>query len=328
MAGWVKLWRKLKENGHLKMPGTAFKLWIFCLLEATPYQDRARELEVGELWLNYEQVRQVIGEFGRQMSKSTVSSALKYLELNGYLELQVRQFYGVKVKVANWQEYQSGTETGSGKAVLGRGTVPGRVQKSYPSGTESVPTAVPGRRSDKVRASGLPGTETVSGESSSGTATGTVTSTATSTETVPVTVPVKAAEPYSGAAYSTPKKIKNKELKNKDLLTATAAIAAEFEQEFGRSLSPIEINQLVKWQEEFSCDLMKEALVRAALQGKRSIAYVGGILKSWRQAGITTAEEARREQNRPGTKGGKRNGREKPGYRPGEVDWTVEPDTL
>ncbi|MCL5779596.1 MAG: hypothetical protein M1119_01350 [Firmicutes bacterium] len=111
MAGWIKLWRKLKENGHLKMPGTAFKLWIYCLLEATPYQNRARDLEVGELWLNYEYVRQVIGEAGRQMSKSTVSNALKYLEKNGYVELKPKKFYGVKVKVVNWQEYQSGTET-------------------------------------------------------------------------------------------------------------------------------------------------------------------------------------------------------------------------
>jgi DNA-binding transcriptional ArsR family regulator len=128
LAGWVKLWRKLKDNGHLKMPGTAFKLWIYCLLEAAPYPDRARGLEAGELWLNYEHIRQVIGEAGRQMSKSTVSSALKYLEQNGYLKLQAQKFYGVKARVANWQDYQSGTET------VPAGTAPG---------TETVPVPVP-----------------------------------------------------------------------------------------------------------------------------------------------------------------------------------------
>lgn len=110
------------------MPGTAFKLWIYCLLEAAPYPDRARGLEAGELWLNYEHIRQVIGEAGRQMSKSTVSSALKYLEQNGYLKLQAQKFYGVKARVANWQDYQSGTET------VPAGTAPG---------TETVPVPVP-----------------------------------------------------------------------------------------------------------------------------------------------------------------------------------------
>ncbi|MCL6558046.1 MAG: DnaD domain protein [Firmicutes bacterium] len=311
MAGWVKLWRKLKENGHLKMPGTAFKLWIYCLLEATPYQDRARDLEAGELWLNYEHVRQVIGEAGRQMSKSTVSSAMKYLEQNGYLELQAKQFYGVKARVANWQEYQSGTET-----------VPARVQKSYPASTDTVP----GKNPEKTRPNGIPGTETVLGKGPP--------STPASTETVPVTVPVgvlvREPEAYSGEASSAPKNIKN--IKNKDLYIdpAAAAIASEFEREFGRLLSPIEVNKLASWQKTFSDELIKEALARAALQDKRSIAYVGGILKSWRRAGITTVEEARREQAGPGTKGGKRNAnhRSKPGYRPSEVDWANEPDTL
>lgn len=296
MAGWVKLWRKLKENGHLKMPGTAFKLWIYCLLEASPYQDRARDLEAGELWLNYEHVRQVIGEAGRQMSKSTVSSALKYLEHNGYLELQAKQFYGVKARVANWQEYQSGTET-----------VPARVQKSYPANTGTVP------------GEGLPGTSS---------------STATSTETVPVGVPGKnwkqAPESYSrnaSDAWHDSCVFKNIRIKNKDLYTA-AAIAGDFEREFARPLSPAELSQLAGWQKQFSLELIKEALARAALQDKRSIAYVGGILKSWRQAGITTLEEARREQNRPGAKGGKKNAGAKPGYRPSEVDWANEPDTL
>jgi len=167
MAGWVKLWRQLKDNGHLKMPGTAFKLWIYCLLEAAPYPNRARALEVGELWLNYEHVRRVIGETGRQMSKSTISNALKYLEQNGYLKPQVKKFYRVKACVVNWQEYQS------------------------------------------------------------------------STETVPDPVPARTPEPYSGAASKAPKNIKNKDLY---IDTAAAAMAHDFEKEFGRPLSPLEVS--------------------------------------------------------------------------------------
>ncbi len=303
MAGWIKLWRGLKKNGHLKMPGTAFKLWIYCLLEAVPYPDRARSLETGELWLNYEHVRQVIGEAGRQMSKSTVSSALKHLEQNGYLELEVKQFYGVKVKVVNWQEYQSGTET-----------VPARVQKSYPPGTETVLDEKP----DMTGLCGQSSTEVVPVERSPGTG--------TSTDTVPVPVLVRAPEANGDKPSGAPKNNKNKDIVVVDVVVTD--IAADFAKEFGRPLSPLEIKQLISWRKEFSSELICEALTCAALQDKRTAAYIGGILKNWRRAGVTTVEEARREQNRPGVKGGKKSAGTKPGYRPGEVDWANEPDTL
>jgi len=262
LAGWVKLWRKLKDNGHLKMPGTAFKLWIYCLLEAAPYPDRARGLEAGELWLNYEHIRQVIGETGRQMSKSTVSSALKYLEQNGYLKLQVQKFYGVKARVANWQDYQSGTETVPVKYQAGTKTVPG---KNPAMTTFDAPT----------------GTETVLVESSPG------------TETVPVPVPdpvlVRDPEPYSGAACEAPKNIKNN-------IVVVVDLKERFSEEFGRPLSPLEVSQLTKWQSEFPEDLILEALTRSILQDKRTLAYTGGILANWQKAGVHSAGDIPREK--------------------------------
>lgn len=266
------------------MPGTAFKLWIYCLLEAAPYSDRARDLEAGELLLNYEHIRQVIGETGRQMSKSTVSNALKYLEKNNYLELQAKQFYGVKVKVVNWHEYQTCKD-----------------KKSNQTSTETVPVT-----------------------DQSSTPTGTVTGTVTSTETVPDPVLVMTPEPNNGATSNAPKNIKNKELKNKDLSTATAVIT-EFEKEFGRLLSPIEVNHLVYLQNTHSDELIIEALKRATLRDKRSIAYIGGILNKWHLAGIITVEDAINECK---SKGVNKNTRTKPGYRPDNVDWSNEPDTL
>ncbi|MDR9788372.1 MAG: DnaD domain protein [Peptococcaceae bacterium MAG4] len=146
----------------------------------------------------------------------------------------------------------------------------------------------------------------------------------------PSGVLVRNLSPTAARLPSAPKNIEN--IKNKDLYRdqAAASYTSEFEREFGRPLSPIEINKLASWQKSFPDELIKEALARAALQDKRSIAYVGGILKSWWAAGITTVEDARREQVRPGAKGGKRNAniRAKPGYRPSEVDWSAEPDTL
>lgn len=262
MAGWVKLWRKLKDNGHLKMPGTAFKLWIYCLLEAAPYPDRARGLEAGELWLNYEHIRQVIGEAGRQMSKSTVSSALKYLEQNGYLKLQAQKFYGVKARVANWQDYQSGTETVPVKYRTGTKTVPGKnpamTPLDAPPSTESVPAGT------------APGTETVP-------------------VPVPDPVPVRGPEPYSGAACEAPKNIKNN-------IVVVVDLKERFAEEFGRPLSPLEVSQLTKWQSEFSEDLILEALARTILQDKRTLAYTGGILANWQKAGIHSIDEISREK--------------------------------
>jgi DnaD/phage-associated family protein len=290
VAGWIKLWRKLKDNGHLKMPGAAFKLWIFCLLEAAPYPDKERNLAAGELWLSYDQVRYAIGDAGKQMSKSTVSGALKYLEQNGYLTTKAIQFYGVKVKVANWHDYQANTDN-----------KPSQVQKAYPSSTESVPVSVP--------------------------------------VTVPAAVLVRESGPYWDKAFQSPKNKKNIEnIENKEhdvvvdiplvKLDGIKILVSECQREFGRPLSPIEIKQLTNWLQTFPAELIKEALVRACLHDKRTIAYIGGILRNWAQAGITTIEETKREQPKPGTKGGKRNAKGKPGYRPREVDWANEPDTL
>jgi len=305
VAGWVKLWRQLKDNGHLKMPGSAFKLWIYCLLEAAPYPNRARELEAGELWLNYEHVRQFIGEKGRQMSKSTISKALKYLEQNGYLKLQVKKFYGVKVCVVNWQEYQSSTET-----VLGKN--PAMAQVSALTGTETVPVEDPpstetvhGKNpvmaqdsaptsTETVPVEGPPSTETVLAESPPGTP--------TSTETVPDPVLARAPEAYSGKASRTPKNNKNKDLY---IDTAAADIADDFKKEFGRPLSPLEVSQLISWREEFSPDLIKEALTRAVIQNKRTLAYIGGILSNWKQAGIYSIDDARREKHGQSRRTGK-----------------------
>jgi DnaD/phage-associated family protein len=303
VAGWIKLWRKLLKNGHFNMPGTAFKLWIYCLLEAAPYPDRKRSLEAGELWLNYEHVRQAIGEAGRQMSKSTVSSALKYLAQHSYVQLEVKQFYGVKVRVAGWREYQSGKEK-----------APARVQKSYSPGTVTVLEEKP----DTAWLGGPPGTEIVPAARSPGTPMGTV--------TVPIPVLVRAPEANSARPSGTPKNYKNKDIDDIDV--DVADIAADFIREFGRHLSPTEIDQLIIWRNEFSTELIREALVRAALHDKRTAAYISGILNNWRLKGITTVEEARRDQDKPSRKGGRKNARVKPGYRPSEVDWANESNTL
>lgn len=73
-----------------------------------------------------------------------------------------------------------------------------------------------------------------------------------------------------------------------------------FEQEFGRPLSPFEIETISIWLDE---DLMKPSLIKAALResvlmGKLNFKYIDRILREWKRKGIKTVEAAR-EASRP-----------------------------
>lgn len=70
-----------------------------------------------------------------------------------------------------------------------------------------------------------------------------------------------------------------------------------FEQEFGRPLSPFEIETINAWLDE---DQIKPALIKAALReavlmGKLNFKYIDRILQEWTRKGIHTVEQAREE---------------------------------
>lgn len=54
-----------------------------------------------------------------------------------------------------------------------------------------------------------------------------------------------------------------------------------FEREFGRPLSPIEIEKVSQWMAHYDFDLVQEALRRAVLMGKRNFRYIDTILLDW-----------------------------------------------
>lgn len=54
-----------------------------------------------------------------------------------------------------------------------------------------------------------------------------------------------------------------------------------FEKEFGRPLSPIEMEKITQWVEHPGPDLVQEALRRAVLIGKRNFRYIDSILLEW-----------------------------------------------
>lgn len=68
-----------------------------------------------------------------------------------------------------------------------------------------------------------------------------------------------------------------------------------FEQEFGRPLSPFEIEMINTWLDE---DNMKPSLIKAALResvlmGKLNFKYIDRILREWKKKGIHSVEQAR-----------------------------------
>ncbi|MGO0123290.1 DnaD domain-containing protein [Desulfothermobacter acidiphilus] len=64
-----------------------------------------------------------------------------------------------------------------------------------------------------------------------------------------------------------------------------------FEREFGRPLSPLEAEQILKWRQEMPPELVREALRRAVLMGKRNFKYIGGILCEWSKQNFKTLRE-------------------------------------
>jgi DNA replication protein len=68
-----------------------------------------------------------------------------------------------------------------------------------------------------------------------------------------------------------------------------------FEQEFGRPLSPFEIETINVWldEDELAPSLIKAGLRESVLMGKLNFKYIDRILRDWKKKGIHTVEQAR-----------------------------------
>lgn len=72
-----------------------------------------------------------------------------------------------------------------------------------------------------------------------------------------------------------------------------------FEQEFGRALSPIEIEMISYWidDDRFKPALIKAALREAVLLGKLNFRYIDRILAEWKKKGIRSVQEVKSKQD-------------------------------
>ena len=68
-----------------------------------------------------------------------------------------------------------------------------------------------------------------------------------------------------------------------------------FEQEFGRPLSPFEIETINTWldADEIAPSLIKAGLRESVLMGKLNFKYIDRILRDWQKKGIHSVEQAR-----------------------------------
>jgi len=76
----------------------------------------------------------------------------------------------------------------------------------------------------------------------------------------------------------------------------TTTIYEYVEQNFGRPLSPTEVNKIESWLLSYTPDIIKYAVEVATLNNKRTFSYVNGILKNWKSCNYQTLEEIKENE--------------------------------
>lgn len=91
----------------------------------------------------------------------------------------------------------------------------------------------------------------------------------------------------------------------KEPTTSREEIFKQIQVEFGRTLSPMELQYVNQWidQDHYSTDLIHLALKEAVVNGKYTLKYMDRILLRWQQSNLTTpqaieADRQRYEQRR------------------------------
>lgn len=97
--------------------------------------------------------------------------------------------------------------------------------------------------------------------------------------------------------YIKENKIKENKIKENNILLTTTDnnIYSFIEQNFGRLLSPVEINKINLWLSEEQEEIIKYAVTIAIMNGKSTFAYVDGILKNWKAKGFKSLEEIKED---------------------------------
>lgn len=87
---------------------------------------------------------------------------------------------------------------------------------------------------------------------------------------------------------------------DEDEINQVTDLYQKFEEEFGRPLSPIEIETLNAWidQDQYSPELIHMALRQSVLNQVYSLRYIDRILLTWQRKNITTKEQVIKEEKK------------------------------
>lgn len=92
----------------------------------------------------------------------------------------------------------------------------------------------------------------------------------------------------------------NQKERETNQVNQVADLYRQFEEEFGRPLSPIEIETLNAWIDEdhYTPELIHMALKQAVLNQVYSLRYIDRILLTWQRKNITTKEQVLKEEKK------------------------------
>lgn len=85
--------------------------------------------------------------------------------------------------------------------------------------------------------------------------------------------------------------LKDKDIVKNKVISKTTTIYKYIEENFGRTISPIETEKINDWLSSYKEEIIKYAIQIATLNNKRTFNYVNGILKNWKTAGYKTLQE-------------------------------------
>lgn len=100
--------------------------------------------------------------------------------------------------------------------------------------------------------------------------------------------------PKNPVGLKKPKKADNdndNEKDNDNDNDTTTDIYTYLENNFARTLSPIEIDKISQWLSLYNEDIIKYAIELSVLNGKKTFNYVEGILKNWKGKNYNTLDE-------------------------------------
>ena len=92
--------------------------------------------------------------------------------------------------------------------------------------------------------------------------------------------------------YNTNNKILNNKINN----NITTTIYDVVEQNFNRTLTPIEYQKIEEWLLYYQPNIIRYAIEKAVYNNKKTFSYVSGILNNWKTMGYNTIEEIKNNE--------------------------------